>query len=156
MHDTAYFRVKCVAFFLFTLAGISLLWLGCGKKGPPRPPPQTLPAAVKDLSYQIDNDMVKLKWTVTGTNDHSPSYPAAVKLFRFKQSAEESSCERCPIRFSEIADLPVQLKRSGQSESSTMSFTEVLERGYRYIYKVIVYNRDGLGSKDSNPVEFSF
>jgi hypothetical protein len=156
MHDTAYFRVKCVAFFLFTLAGTSLLWFGCGKKGPPRPPPQMLPAAVKDLSYRIDHDMVELKWTVAGQNDHSASYPAAVKLFRFKHSAAESSCEKCPIRFSEIADLPVQLEGSGQSESSTMTFTEALERGYRYIYKVVVYNRDGLGGKDSNTVEFSF
>ena len=156
MQDTAYFRVKCVAFFLFTLAGTSLLWLGCGKKGPPRPPPQTLPAAVKDLSYRINQDMVKLKWTVAGKNDQSPSYPAAVKLFRSKQSTAESSCEKCPIRFSEIADLPVQLEGSGQSESSTMTFTEALERGYRYIYKVVVYNRDGLGGKDSNTVEFSF
>lgn len=138
------------------LAGTSFLWLGCGKKGAPRPPRQHLPAAVEDLSYRIDNDRVELEWTVAGTNDHSTSSPAGVKLFRFKQSAAESSCEKCPMRFSEIADLPVQLKRSGPSESSTMSFTEVLERGYRYVYKVIVYNRDGLGSKDSNTIEFAF
>ena len=156
MHNASYFYIKCLTFFLFTLAGTSFLWLGCGKKGAPRPPQQPLPAAVKDLSYRIDNDMVKLSWTVPGADDRSASYPAAVKLFRFKQSAEESNCEKCPIRFNEIADLPVQMKRSEKSRSSTMSFTEVLERGYRYIYKVVVYNKDGIGGKDSNTIEFSF
>jgi hypothetical protein len=156
MHNASYFYIKCLAFFLFTLAGTSFLWLGCGKKGPPRPPAQPLPAAVKDLGYRIDNDMLKLSWTVTGADDRSASYPAAVKLFRFKQSTEETKCEKCPVRFAEIADLPVQMNRLEKSRSSTMSFTEVLERGYRYIYKVIVYNKDGIGGKDSNTVEFSF
>jgi hypothetical protein len=35
-----------------------------------------------------------------------------------------------------------------------MRFTEVLEPGYRYIYKVIAYDEDGEGSKDSNTVKF--
>jgi hypothetical protein len=156
MHNASYVYIKCLAFFLFTLAGTGFLWLGCGKKGPPRPPAQPLPAAVKDLGYRIDNDMLKLSWTLTGADDRSQSYPGAVKLFRFKQSTEESKCEKCPIRFTEIADLPVQMNRPEKSRSSTMSFTEVLERGYRYIYKVIVYNKDGIGGKDSNTVEFSF
>ncbi len=90
------------------------------------------------------------------TDDHRASFPAAVKLFRFKQSAEESNCEKCPIRFTEIADLPVQMSRAEKSRSNTMGFSEVLERGYRYIYKVIVYNKEGIGGKDSNTIEFSF
>ncbi len=132
------------------------MWLGCGKKGSPRPPQQPLPAAVKDLSYRIDNDMLQLSWTVPVTDDHSATYPVGVKLFRFKQSAEESNCEKCPIRFTEIADLAVQMNRAEKSKSSAMSYTEVLERGYRYIYKVIVFNQDGIGGKDSNTIEFSF
>jgi hypothetical protein len=156
MHNASCLYIKWWAFFLLILAGASFLWLGCGKKGSPRPPRQPLPAAVKDLSYSIDNDMVKLNWTVPGEDDRSASYPAAVKLFRFKQSTEESFCEKCPIRFIEIADLPVQMKRSEESRSIKMSFTEVLERGYRYIYKVIVYNKEGLGGKDSNTIEFPF
>lgn len=156
MQHATCFYIKCLAFLLFTLAGASFWWLGCGKKGSPRPPQQPLPAAVKDLSYRLDHDRVQLSWTLPGTDDRSASDPAAVKIFRFKQSAAESGCEKCPIRFAEIAGLPVQLKRSQPSASSTMSFTEVIEPGYRYIYKVVVYNQAGVGGKDSNLIEFSF
>lgn len=155
MHNTAHFYFKCLVFFC-ALATIGFLWLGCGKKGSPRPPQQPLPVAVKDLNYRIDNDVLELSWTVPVPDDHSASYPAAVKLFRFKQSAAETNCEKCPIRFNEIADLPVEMNRSEKSRSITMNFTETLEQGYRYIYKVIVYNADGIGGKDSNTIEFSF
>ena len=84
------------------------------------------------------------------------SFPAAVKLFRSKQLAEESNCEKCPIRFAEIADLPVAMNPAEKSHSTTMGYTDLLERGNRYIYKVIVYNKDGIGGKDSNTIEFSF
>jgi len=69
-------------------------------------------------------------------------------------SAEESNCEKCPIRFTEIADVPIQMERSEKSKPTRMRFTEVLEPGYRYIYKVILYDQDGEGSKDSNSVKF--
>jgi hypothetical protein len=156
MCKTSYFLVKYMALFLLSLAGTSFLWFGCGKKGPPRPPQQPLPVTVKDLSYHIDNDMVQLSWTVPGTEDRSASFPAGVKLFRYKQPAEETNCEKCPIRFAEIADFPLQIKPSEKSRSNTMTYSEVLEQGYRYIYKVNVYNKDGIGGKDSNTIEFSF
>jgi hypothetical protein len=156
MTNASCFKIKCVSIFLTSLAAISFLWLGCGKKGPPRVPQQPLPATVKDLSYRIDHDRVQLSWTIPAADDRSASYPAAVKLFRFKQSAEESNCEKCPIRFREIADLPVQLKPKDKSRPNTMSYTEVLQRGYRYIYKVVIYNKEGIGGKDSNTVEFLF
>ena len=132
------------------------MWAGCGRKGAPQPPQQSVPARVNDLSYRINNDKVELRWTVTAADHPGASDPAAVKLYRFKQSAEESDCKKCPIRFTEIADLPVQKKRFEKSRSSTMSFTDALEQGYRYIYKVIVYSQDGVAGRDSNTVEFSF
>jgi hypothetical protein len=156
MHNASHGHIKCLAFFLFILAGSGFLGFGCGKKGPPRVPRQPLPATVKDLSYRIDNDLVKLSWTVPGTDDRNASYPAAAKLFRFKQLLEASNCETCPIHFTEIADFPVQVQPSEKSGSTKMSYTEVLEQGYRYIYKVNLYNENGIGGKDSNTVEFSF
>jgi hypothetical protein len=156
MPNAAGFPIKCLAAFMLILAGVGFLWLGCGKKGPPRAPRQPLPATVKDLGYRIDDDRVKLSWTVPAADNSGAAYPAAVKLFRSKQPAEESGCEKCPIRFSEIAELPVPASPTEKWGSIPMGFTEVLERGYRYFYKVIVYGRDGIGGKDSNTIKFSF
>ena len=156
MPKTADCNIKSLAFFLFIIVLAGVLWPGCGKKGPPRAPRQPLPATVKDLSYSIDHDRIQLSWTIPDADGRSASYPIRVKLFRFKQSVEDSDCEQCPIHFTEIADLPVQMKGPEQSGSGAMHFDEVLERGHRYVYKVVVYNKDGIGGKDSNTVEFSF
>jgi len=149
-----YFHGRWLGLFFFTLAGLSFLWIGCGKKAPPRPPQRRSPPAVKDLSYAVDNRIVELSWTVQGADDRSASAPVGYKVFRSKLSAAESNCEKCPIRFAEIADLPIQMKRSEKAKPTRMRFTEVLEPGYRYIYKVIAYDEDGEGSQDSNTVKF--
>jgi hypothetical protein len=149
-----YSQERWLAFLFLTLVGMSFLWGGCGKKGPPRPPQRQSPPAVRDLSYAVDNQIVELRWTVQGADGRSASAPVGYKVFRSKLSAEESKCEKCPIRFAEIGDVPIQMKRSETSKPTRMRFTEVLEPGYRYIYKVIVYDEDGMGSKDSNTVKF--
>ena len=142
--------------FFFTLVTLSFLWAGCGEKGPPRPPELRFPPAVKDLSYTIHSQNVELSWTVQSTDDHSVSFPVRCKVFRSKSSAEDTNCEKCPIRFAEIGDIPIQMKRSKKPKSTRMRFSEALEPGYRYIYKVIVYDEDGQGSKDSNIVQFDY
>jgi hypothetical protein len=140
MHKDFCFHGKWLGLFFLTLAGLSFLWISCGKKGPPRPPQRRSPPAVKDLSYVVDNRIVELSWTY--------------KVFRSKLSAAESNCEKCPIRFEEIADVPVQMKRSEKSKPTRLRFTEVLEPGYRYIYKVIAYDKEGESSADSNIIKF--
>ena len=145
---------RWLGLLFFTLAGLSFLWVGCGKKGPPRPPQRRSPPAVKDLSYTIDNQIVELSWTVEGADDRATSAPVGYKVFRSKLSAAESNCEKCPIRFTEFADVPIQMKSSEKSKPTRLRFTETLEPGYRYIYKVIAYDRDGESSQDSNTVEF--
>jgi hypothetical protein len=69
-------------------------------------------------------------------------------------SAEEARCDNCPIRYSVSGDIPIHKKRSEKSKPIRMSYTEVVEPGYRYIYKVIVYDEYGIGGKDSNIVKF--
>jgi hypothetical protein len=84
----------------------------------------------------------------------SAAPPAAVKVFRSRLSAEEAGCENCPVRYAVSADIPIHKKRFEKSESIRMSYTEFIETGYRYIYKVNVFDENGIGGKDSNIVKF--
>jgi hypothetical protein len=155
MQNTSHCHSKWLAALILLLAGSSLLWIGCGKKGPPRPPRRPLPPAVKDLEYRLRNNMVELSWTVPGKEEkRSASLPAAVKVFRSRLSAEEAGCEHCPIRFAVSGNIPIQKKRSEISKPIRMSYTEFVEPGYRYIYKVTVFDEYGIGGKDSNIVKF--
>jgi hypothetical protein len=140
---------------LFVALGVlSLLWVGCGKKGPPRPPQRPLPPKVSDLSYSLSNDRVELSWTVPGAAGNSASLPAGVKVFRFRLSAENADCENCPIRYGVSGDIPIQKKQAEKSEPIRLRYAESVEPGYRYIYKVTVYDEYGIAGKDSNVVKF--
>lgn len=145
---------KWLSLFIFAFVGLNLWWIGCGQKGPPRPPQRPLPPAVKDLSYVVYHQMVELSWTVPGVENHKASPAAAVKVFRSRLTTAEASCENCPVRYSVSADIPIHQKRSDRSKSSRMSYTELVEPGYRYIYKVTVFDEYGIGGKDSNIVKF--
>jgi hypothetical protein len=142
--------------FLLALASVSLLWMGCGKKSPPRPPRRAAPPAITDLSYTLSNDMLQLNWTVPTADAHSASHPVAFKVLRAKVSVKDANCENCPLRFDEISDLPIRPRESEGQPAEKIEFTEALEPGYRYTYKVIAYDEDGMASPDSNEVKFSF
>jgi hypothetical protein len=75
-------------------------------------------------------------------------------VFRSRLSAEEAGCENCPIRFTVSGDIPIHRKRSEKSKPIRISYSELVEAGYRYIYKVIVFDEYGIGGKDSNIVKF--
>jgi hypothetical protein len=142
--------------FLLALASVSLLWMGCGKKGPPRPPRRQAPPAITDLSYTLSNEMLQLNWTVPTADAHSASHPAAFKVLRSKMSVKDANCENCPLRFDEIGDVAIRPSESEGQSAEKIGFTETLEPGYRYTYKVIVYDKEGMTSPDSNEVKFSF
>ncbi|MGD9081850.1 MAG: hypothetical protein PVG96_21065 [Desulfobacterales bacterium] len=155
IQNDSYTHSKWMVALLLLLVGSSLLWIGCGKKGPPLPPRRPLPAAVKDLEYTVRNDIVELNWTVPGKEENrSAAPPASVKVFRSSLSAEEAGCENCPIRFTVSGDIPIHRKRSEKSKPIRMSYSEFVEVGYRYIFKVIVFDEYGIGGKDSNIVKF--
>ena len=84
----------------------------------------------------------------------SAAPPAAVKVFRSRMSAEDASCENCPIRFAVSGDIPIHKHRSEKSKPIRMSYTEFVETGYHYVYKVTVFDENGIGGKDSNIVRF--
>ena len=155
MKKAFYSHYKLMAALFVILAALSLLVLGCGKKGPPRPPRRPQPPVVKDLDYTIHNDIVELSWTVPGRDEKAEfATPAAVRVFRSRLSAEEADCENCPVRFTVSDDIPIRKKRSEKSKPVRMSYSESIEPGYRYIYKVAVLDEYGIGGRHSNMVKF--
>lgn len=154
MPNRSYSHRKWISAFLLVLVGLNFFLIGCGKKGPPRPPQRPLPPAVKDLTHVIYGEKVELSWTVPSAEDRKASPPVAIKVFRSRLSAEEASCENCPIHYSVSGDIPIHQKRSEQSKPLKMSYTEDIEPGYRYMYKVIVLDEYGISSQDSNIVKF--
>ena len=154
MQDGFYSHSKWLSAFLLVLAGLNFLWIGCGQKGPPRPPHRPLPPAVKDLRYVIYGEMVELSWTVPSAVGQKAPSPVSVKVFRSRLTAEEARCENCQVRFSVSGVIPIHQRQSEKSKPIRMTYTEVAEPGHRYVYKVIVLDEYGISSKDSNIVNF--
>ena len=147
------YRTWLVCLFV-SIGGISFVWLSCGKKGSPRPPERPLPPAVEDLRYAIQGDMVELSWTQPATAGGNASKPASIKVLRAVLSKEEIKCENCPVRFEAVAEIPIHTATSRKEDLCTLRYTEKIDLGYRYIYKVIVFDKYGIGSKNSNVVQF--
>jgi predicted small lipoprotein YifL len=143
-----------MAAFFAMLAASWLLLNGCGQKGPPRPPRRPLPPAIKDLAFTNREGRVELTWTVADTADRDDSAPVVVKIFRARVAGEEVDCENCSVRYTAAGEIPIPKKRSERSEPIRMRYTEFVEPGYRYFFKVIAYDEYGIGSNDSNVVQF--
>jgi predicted small lipoprotein YifL len=140
-----------------------ILWLvatmmigGCGKKGPPEPPSGNKPPQVMDLAYSITENTIKLSWTIPQTTAKAKTPVTGFLIYQYQQPAIERECSNCPVIFKKIGDVPSRSAGAGQASLQPMVFTQTIERGYRYIYKVKAYDDRGIGSRDSNLVEFMF
>ncbi|CAB1062546.1 hypothetical protein D1BOALGB6SA_7324 [Olavius sp. associated proteobacterium Delta 1] len=129
---------------------------GCGKKGPPEPPSGNKPPRVRDLAYSITENTIKLSWTIPPTTEKARTPAAGFLIFRFQQPAHERECSNCPVIFKQVGDVPARRAGSGQPGLAPLVFTQTIELGYRYIYKVKAYDDEGIASKDSNFVQFLF
>ncbi len=135
---------------------ISALFLfDCGKKAPPIPPSQIQPPAVNDLSASIDGDTLKMTWTIPKEKGKVTPGLSGFIVYRSKMPLSESDCKNCPVLFKRVADIPIEVKASERLEKGSMTYYETLEKGYRYIYKVIGYTK-GVTSSDSNYVDFIY
>ncbi len=128
------------------------LTLSCGKKGPPVPPRAVPPPAVPTLSMELEGDEVTLIWTAPEASRRTLSDLGGFFIYRSKQSSSAPDCKGCPILFTRISNVPYQGEAPG---TETITYSETLEKGFRYIYKVTVYSKSGLISGDSNLVSFT-
>ena len=128
---------------------------GCGKKALPNPPSGNRPPKVIDISYNINETTIKLTWIIPKTSDKAKSPVTGFYIFRSKQSPIETDCLNCPIHFLKIGDILVKGDVSGKPERSVV-FSQTIEPGYRYIYKVSAYNDDGVAGQDSKLISFTY
>ena len=149
------FPVMIAVAFLIGLTPVVMMW-GCGKKGPPEPPTGSKPPRVRDLGYGISKNTLKLSWTIPQPDEKAQLSISGFIIFRSQQSLIERECPNCPILFKTIGDVPVRGPGPGQPGEPLIRFTETIEPGYRYIYKVNGYSADGIRSRNSNFVEFTF
>lgn len=137
---------------------ISLFFVlfGCGKKALPVPPHQVLPPAINNLTSNINRDTLKLTWTIPEQKEKVESNPAGFIVYRSKKLLSGSECLNCPVSFKRIADIPIKAKGSKNLQGKIMAYNEILEKGYRYVYKVTVYADNGVTGGDSNQIDFVY
>jgi hypothetical protein len=146
-------KIALAVMIWFTSATVML---SCGKKGPPEPPSGLRPPRVRDLSYGITGNTIKLSWTVPEPDEKAQLPISGFLIFQFQQSLAEKDCPNCPIIFTTIGDVPVRGPGSGGSGRPPLTFTQTIKRGYKYVYKVNGYSEDDIRSQNSNFVEFRF
>lgn len=129
---------------------------GCGKKGPPEPPTGSRPPKVTDLSYSISKNTTKLTWTVPRPDETARLPVTGFLIFRSRRPLLEADCPNCPTLFNLVGDVPARGPGPGQPGQPPISFTQTIEPGYRYLYRVNGYSADGLRSGNSNFVGFTF
>ena len=136
------------------VAMVVIMW-GCGKKGPPEPPTGSRPPRVRDLSYGLSKNSLKLSWTIPQPDEKAQLPITGFFIYRSEQRVNEEDCPNCPKIFKIIGDVPVRETEPGQTGQLPLTFTETIRPGYRYTYKVHGYSADGIRSQNSNFVEFT-
>ncbi|MFO7495557.1 MAG: hypothetical protein R6X05_07985 [Desulfobacterales bacterium] len=137
---------------LLTTAAFGLLLLtGCGVKGPPRPPQMMPPPPVTDLQGRIEDGRAVLTWTPPGRSLGREMEVTGFRVYRSRIPLSDSDCPTCPLRFEQAAELSL-----GREARAAMTFSEALQPGYQYTYKVVGFGAGDARFDDSNLVELVF
>jgi len=128
------------------IGAILILVISCGKKGPPIVPRYDEPPVTINLQGTLQEDALTLAWMVPKKSKGITGFI----VYRSRTSTDEPECKTCPVLFERVIDIPILEKKSEEMENREMTHTEVLEPGFRYIFKVNPYMEGGQVGKDSN------
>ncbi len=147
----------CIVVWQALLLAVVLLFcmtLGCGKKGPPKPP-ETYPLpVVKNLDKDIINGWLSLHWPIPDEKGGPPL--SGFYVLRSKTSADEEKCDNCPKIFKRVADIAMDDNTYVNMAQRRVVYRETMEKGYSYIYKVVCYSKRSGQSKESDVVAFEY
>ena len=129
----------------------ALLVAGCGRKGAPRAPGLAVPAAITDLTAQVEDRGIRLGWSrpQVALDGRALTNLAAFVVFR---KGTRADCPECRAAFRERAVLSVE-DEGRFFRQSKYGFTDRdLRAGTVYRYRVLVRLSDGSASGPSNEV----
>ncbi len=112
------------------------------------PPLQIVLPAVTDLGVNVDGDILTLMWSIPQTDGKPAPGVAGFIVYRSKTMLTDA-CQKCPNLFRQVADIVVGSK---QSRKKPLVYTETIESGYEYRYKVTAYTRKRFMGQESNLV----
>lgn len=101
-------------------------------------------AAVTDLSAQYENNSVVLSW-------YHPASTAAVTgylVYRAGRSDDGSTCKGCPILFEKVDTRPLDPEK--RSTRHMLSWSQSVDSGFQYTFKVVPVQSSGARGPDSN------
>lgn len=133
-------RMRLVSLMPLLLLLMVFMSAACGKKGPPMPPLQEKLPAVTGIETMVEGDVLTLSWSLEPYRSAADARPAGFRVYRSSAKHGDIACTGCPPRFQIAADIPFD---KAATSGLRAEYSEELEAGYRYRFRVIPYMDDG-------------
>lgn len=131
----------------FILTGLVVLLLavyGCGKKENPRMQSLMQPVTLSNIEAFRDADSIVLRFTAAGKIEAVDEFT----IMRNKLDINAGECPGCPRAYERIAGIGTRDLRAAGGRNGYTYRDNSVEKGYRYLYKIVVnYSRGTMGGE---------
>ncbi len=110
------------------------------------------PAAISDLDVSREGDSIRLRFRATGKEKGIHS----IRIVRNKLQIGAGECPGCPRAYEQVAELTSKDLQAMEKGNSFSYRDDSVERGYRYLYKIVVSDRDETRSREFLTDEITF
>ena len=140
--------------FLFFSLSLFLLWVACGKKGPPVSFDRIVPEVITDLKASVREGWVILQWSLPEENTDGSKLVDLVGFTVLRGSDHWEECRTCPETLVPIAEFGLGSGEDHWIQANRVFWADKgLRAGNKYIYRVLATNRRGHFGQESNRVE---
>ena len=137
-------------FYAVIVTALMIVLPACGKKGPPVPLTFAEPPVVTGLQVNLENNMAILQWPVPAWEESGGDSLAGFYVYRSQTALADKECEDCPVRYKKAAEIQIN------NNKSSGTYSELLETGYQYSFKVSVYTDHGYEGEKSEVVSTEY
>jgi hypothetical protein len=123
-----------ILMMIFFFSGVA-----CGRKAVPLPPKAIEPPVLGTIKGSQSDGKLRLSWPIPEKIETEAL--AGFYVYRSKEKLNDLPCSQCPDRFDKVADIPYD-SVSLMLEKHAV-YSEILEKGYQYKYRVTSYSAYG-------------
>ena len=100
----------------------------------------------------MDGGVLQLTWGIPAAGEKAGE-AVGFAVYRSATPIGKADCRGCPLTFQQVARISVT---PSDRQAGRMRFSEPLEKGYRYRYKLRAYDAFGAGGDDSNTYSIDY